>query len=120
MTRPVVLALDFGGTKFAAAVGELDGVRLGTATVPAAAELGARPNLSRAVSAGRDLLDRVAPGRPVAGIGVSTFGIPGPDGSPLRSGNHRYPAASVALGRTRWLASRIADISPAVAAWLVP
>jgi glucokinase len=83
MARPVVLALDFGGTKFATAVGELDGVRLGTATVPAAAELGARPNLLRAVTAGRDLLGRVAPGRPIAGIGVSTFGIPGADGVAL-------------------------------------
>jgi glucokinase len=97
MTRPVVLALDFGGTKFAAAVGELDGVRLGTATVPAAAELGARPNLSRAVSAGRDLLDRVAPGRPVAGIGVSTFGIPGPDGVALAPAIGGWD--SLALGR---------------------
>jgi glucokinase len=83
MSQPVVLALDFGGTKFAAAVGGLDGVRIGSATVPADAGLGARPNLARAVEAGRDLLDRVAPGRPLAAVGVSTFGIPGEDGVAL-------------------------------------
>jgi glucokinase len=83
MTHPVVLALDFGGTKIAAAVGGLDGVRIGSATVPAAADLGARPNLDRAVGAGRDLLDRLAPGRPLAAVGVSTFGIPGEDGVAL-------------------------------------
>jgi glucokinase len=83
MTEPVVLALDFGGTKIAAAVAGPDGARIGSATVPAAAELGARPNLDLAVEAGRDLLARAAPGRPLAAVGVSTFGIPGEDGVAL-------------------------------------
>jgi glucokinase len=97
MTHPVVLALDFGGTKIAAAVAGLDGARIGSATVPAAAGLGARPNLDRAVGAGRELLESVAPGRPLAAVGVSTFGIPGEDGVALSPAIGGW--ATLALGR---------------------
>jgi glucokinase len=81
--RPVVLGLDFGGTKIAAAVADTDGARLGTVTIPAAAELGAQASLSRAVEAAHALLAEVAPERPLAAVGAATFGIPGPDGVAL-------------------------------------
>jgi glucokinase len=80
MPSPVVLALDFGGTKIAAAVGEASGIRLGTATIDTVAEDGARANLDRGIDFARRLLDQVAPGRPLAAVGASTFGIPADDG----------------------------------------
>lgn len=83
MPSRVVLGIDFGGTKVALAVGDLHGNRLGTSTIPAAAESGAKASLAGAVEAAHRLLDRVAPGRELAGVGVSTFGIPGPDGVAL-------------------------------------
>ena len=73
---PVVLGLDFGGTKIAAAVCRLDGTRLGSATVGSGGELGARASFDRGVATARDLLARTAPGVPLAAVGVSTFGIP--------------------------------------------
>jgi len=76
----VVLGIDFGGTKIALAVVDLASVRLGSAVIPAAAESGARASLAGALTAARALLGRVAPGERLAGVGVSTFGIPGPDG----------------------------------------
>jgi glucokinase len=73
---PVVLGLDFGGTKIAAAVCGLDGTRLGSATVSSGGELGARASFDRGVATARDLLASAAPGAPLAAVGVSTFGIP--------------------------------------------
>jgi glucokinase len=83
LRSPVVLGIDFGGTKTAVAVCEADGAMLGSASVPVGAERDAHANVASAVEAGRALLDRVAPGRPLASIGVSTFGIPGPHGVAL-------------------------------------
>src|SRR4051812_49274975 len=79
MHSPVVLGLDFGGTKIAAAVCDLAGHRLGSTTVRTGDE-GARVSLERGVGAARDLLERVAPGRTLAAVGACTFGIPGDDG----------------------------------------
>jgi len=73
---PVVLGLDFGGTKIAAAVCRLDGTRLGSATVGSGGELGARASFDRGVATARNLLASTAPGVPLAAVGVSTFGIP--------------------------------------------
>ena len=81
--RPVVLGLDFGGTKIAAAVADTDGTRLGSVVIAAEAEQGAEASLSRAVHAAHRLLERVAPDRPLTAVGASTFGIPGPDGVAL-------------------------------------
>jgi len=83
MSSSVVLGIDFGGTKTAVAVCEADGGIIGSSAVPVAADRDARANLAGAVDAGHALLARVAPGRPLAAIGVSTFGIPGPDGVAL-------------------------------------
>jgi glucokinase len=73
---PVVLGLDFGGTKIAMAVCEVSGDRLGSATVGSGGELGAQASFERGIGAARDLLAAEAPGRELAAVGVSTFGIP--------------------------------------------
>ena len=80
---PVVLGLDFGGTKTALAVAGPDGARLGSAVHDTRADLGADASLGRAIAAGRELLDRVAPGRRLGSVGVATIGIPGEDGVAL-------------------------------------
>jgi glucokinase len=79
MDAPVIVGLDFGGTKIAAAVCETSGVRLGTRTIDALATLGAASGLRRGIDAARDLLDEVAPGRIVVAVGACTFGIPRDD-----------------------------------------
>ncbi|MFI5659538.1 ROK family protein [Streptomyces sp. NPDC051684] len=76
---PVVLALDFGGTKTALTVADPHGTRLRDRTVQTAAGQGARAGLERAVAAARTLLD----GREPLAVGVSTIGIPGADGVAL-------------------------------------
>jgi len=80
---PVVLGIDFGGTKIATAVCDLDGRRLATRVIDAEPDRGARTAFGRGVRAGRTLLADVAPGRPLVGVGVSTFGIPSEDGVAL-------------------------------------
>jgi glucokinase len=80
MHSPVVLGLDFGGTKIAAAVCETNGARLGSTTINTLAADGARASLARGIRAARELLDTTAPGRPLAAVGACTFGIPGDDG----------------------------------------
>jgi glucokinase len=73
---PVVLGLDFGGTKIAVAVCGPDGERLASATVPSGGESGARASFQRGVASAGDLLATAATGRELAAVGVSTFGIP--------------------------------------------
>jgi glucokinase len=88
MLSPVVLALDFGGTKIAAAVCEATGLgtttmgtpTLGTTTIDTVAEDGAHANLERGIDAAQWLLDTAAPGRALVAVGASTFGIPADDG----------------------------------------
>ncbi|HJQ00374.1 MAG TPA: ROK family protein [Jatrophihabitans sp.] len=80
MNAPVVLGLDFGGTKIAAAVSEISGDRLGSVTIPSGAEDGAQAALERGIAAGQALLDEVAGGRQLLAVGACTFGIPGEDG----------------------------------------
>jgi glucokinase len=80
---PVVLGLDFGGTKIALAVCEAYGERLGDLTIQTRAGDGAHASLARAVEAARELLGATAPGRRLAAIGVCTLGIPGDDGVAL-------------------------------------
>jgi glucokinase len=97
MSSSVVLGLDFGGTKIAAAVCDADGTMLGTTIIPADADLGAAANLASAVDTGRALLGRLADGRPLAAVGVSTFGIPGADGIALAPAIDGW--ADLAIGR---------------------
>jgi glucokinase len=80
---PVVLGIDFGGTKIATAVCDLGGRRMATRVIDAEPDRGARAAFGRGLRAGRALLAEVAPGRPLVGVGVSTFGIPSEDGVAL-------------------------------------
>jgi glucokinase len=73
---PVILGLDFGGTKIAMAVCEPDGELRASTTVSSGGELGARASFERGVHAAREVLAAAAPGREVVAVGVSTFGIP--------------------------------------------
>jgi glucokinase len=97
MHTPVVLGLDFGGTKIAAAVCDAAGSRLGGTTIDTRPDDGAKASLARGLDAARTLLERIAPGREVAAVGASTFGIPREEGIALA------PAVSgwgeLALGR---------------------
>jgi glucokinase len=83
VSRPVVLGLDFGGTKVAAAVASADGRRLGAATVATDPTRGARWNLEHGIGAALRLLDDVVPGRPPVAVAATTFGIPGANGVAL-------------------------------------
>lgn len=77
MTRtPVVLGLDFGGTKIAVAVCDLSGRRLGVTTVDSRAEAGAEAALARGLAAAHELLSDVAPQGELAAVGAATLGIP--------------------------------------------
>ena len=96
---PVVLGLDFGGTKIAVAVCDVQGNRLASATVstaPSAASSVASSNeastdespdgqdlahvvFHRAIRAARGLLTTAAPDSELVAVGASTFGIPHED-----------------------------------------
>lgn len=76
MVGPVVLGIDFGGTKVALATCDLNGRRLGAEVVPTRPHEGADAALARAVDAGRRMAGEALEGRPLAAVGVSTIGIP--------------------------------------------
>src|SRR5262252_10974474 len=73
---PVVVGLDFGGTKIAAAVCDLAGEQLASATVASDGALGAQASFGRGIQVARDLLSTTTPGSELVAVGVSTFGIP--------------------------------------------
>jgi glucokinase len=72
----VILGLDFGGTKIAAAVCDLAGNRLTEAVVDSLGHLGARASFDRGIRTARELLAGSVPEATLAAVGVSTFGIP--------------------------------------------
>ncbi|MCW2631981.1 MAG: hypothetical protein QOG07_3226 [Pseudonocardiales bacterium] len=80
MHSPVVLGMDFGGSKIAVAVSDVAGVRLGSVTTYNRAEDDAKATLQRGIAAAHTLLDQTAMGRPLIAVGACTFGIPGDDG----------------------------------------
>ena len=97
MHSPVVLGLDFGGTKIAAAVCDTTGVRLGSITIDTKAQDGAQATLERGIRAARELLDTSAAGRQLIAVGACTFGIPGEDGIELAPNVPGW--SELALGR---------------------
>jgi glucokinase len=76
VAAPVVLGLDYGGTKIAGAVCDLTGSRIASATVDSDGALGAQASFRRGISLARDLLSTAAPASGLAAAGVATFGIP--------------------------------------------
>ena len=117
---PVVLGLDFGGTKTALAVVSPDGTRLGSAVHETRPDLGADASLDRAIAAGRELLGRAAPGRRLGAVGVATIGIPGEYGVTLapnipgwdglalgRELRGAFPGASIRLATDVKAAARV-------------
>jgi len=80
---PVVLGLDFGGTKIAGAVCDMTRFRLGSMTIDTRAADGAQTSLERGLLAARSLLDTSAGGRPLAAVGACTIGIPSENGISL-------------------------------------
>jgi predicted NBD/HSP70 family sugar kinase len=131
---PVVLGLDFGGTKIAAAVCDLAGNRLSSSVVESRATDGARVSFDHGVETARDLLASAAPDATLAAVGVSTFGIPFDDRvelAPAIRGWESFPlgrelraefteavvqvatdAKAAALAETRW--GSLAGCDPAV------
>jgi glucokinase len=72
----VVLGLDFGGTKIAAAVCDPAGNRLAETVVDSLGEHGAAASLGQGISTARELLADTAADATLAAVGVVTFGIP--------------------------------------------
>jgi glucokinase len=75
MSERFVLGIDFGGTKVALAIAELDGRRLTDRTVATEPRRGARWNLDSALAAAAALVAEQRPGELLA-VGACTFGIP--------------------------------------------
>jgi glucokinase len=73
---PVVLGIDFGGTKIAAAVCDLTGNKLASAVVDSLGEHGARVSFEHGVRTAKALLAEAAGSAQLAAVGVATFGIP--------------------------------------------
>ncbi len=73
---PVVLGIDFGGTKIAAAVSDLAGNKLASAVVDSLGERGARASFDHGVHTAKALLAESAANARLAAVGVATFGIP--------------------------------------------
>jgi glucokinase len=72
----VVLGMDFGGTKIALAVCDLDGRCRGDHQLPTSPEEGADAVLARGISAARALLGPFEKSARLAAVGISTIGIP--------------------------------------------
>jgi glucokinase len=114
---PVVLGLDFGGTKIAMAVCDLTGNQLASATVstlatpgslPSGSEPSARGIFNRGIETAHDLLASTAPGRELAAVGAATFGIPFEDRVELAPAIEGWE--SLALGRELRAAFEGADV----------
>jgi glucokinase len=73
---PVLLGIDFGGTKIATAVCDLAGNKLASAVVDSFGERGARASFDHGVATAASLLSEHAAGAALAAVGVATFGIP--------------------------------------------
>lgn len=79
LARALVLGLDFGGSKIAAAVADATGRRLAESTVATDPARGARWNLELGIDAARTLLGKASGDGALASVGACTFGIPAPD-----------------------------------------
>jgi glucokinase len=83
---PVLLGIDFGGTKIALAVCDLVGNKLASVVVDSLGERGARVSFDHGVQTAKALLAESADGARLAAVGVATFGIPFEDRVELAPG----------------------------------
>jgi glucokinase len=131
---PILLGIDFGGTKIATAVCDLAGNKLASAVVDSLGERGARASFDHGVATAKGLLSAHAAGATVAAVGVATFGIPFEDRvelAPAIDGWERlelgrelraaFPGAAISMGtdtktaaqaEARWGA--LVDCDPAI------
>jgi glucokinase len=123
MAEPVVLGIDFGGTKVALAVSDLNGCIVDTHLMLTRPEDGAAAALERGIASGRQLVNRL--GRPygLAGVGVSTIGVPLPsrvDLAPAIPGWEELalqPAMEDAFGVPALVANDVKMAATAEARW---
>ena len=94
---PVVVGIDFGGTKIATAVCDLAGNKLAANVVDTGGDRGARAAFDHGIRAARDLLIGCSAEGSLAAVGVSTFGIPFEDRVELAPSIDGW--GSLALGR---------------------
>jgi glucokinase len=116
VSAPVVLGLDFGGSKIAVAVADLAGVWLGSGRVQTEPSLGARWNLEHGISAGRALLDNVTPGQELVAVGACTFGIPATYGIRLAPAIPGWGELSLGLELAAAFATRAVSVATDVKA----
>lgn len=76
MAAPVVLGLDFGGSKIAAAVADTAGAWLGRIVLDVSPAANAEQTFTRGLEAAQRLVTETPPGRPLTAVGACTFGIP--------------------------------------------
>ncbi|HEX3288837.1 MAG TPA: ROK family protein [Mycobacterium sp.] len=79
----IVLGLDFGGSKVAAAVADVDGRMLGSTVYDVRATDTAVQTFERSIHAVHSMLARCSSDRPLVAVGACTFGIPRDDGIDL-------------------------------------
>jgi glucokinase len=73
---PVILGLDFGGTKIAMAICDLSGNRIADTVLASEADAGAASAFERAIAAALQLLLTASPEAELVAVGAVTFGIP--------------------------------------------
>jgi glucokinase len=73
---PVILGLDFGGTKIAVALCDLSGNRIADTVMATDAPAGAASVFERAIATARELLVTGAPDCELVAVAAATFGIP--------------------------------------------
>ena len=83
MSRPVVLGLDFGGSKIAVAVAEAGAPPMATSTLTVRAQDSAPQTFDGAVAVAHEMLADLGAAGELAAVGACTFGIPRPDGVDL-------------------------------------
>lgn len=83
MSRPVVLGLDFGGSKIAVAAAFPDERPLSTATIPVRSDESAEQTFERGIDAAWSLFADVATGASPVAVGACSIGIPRADGVDL-------------------------------------
>jgi glucokinase len=94
---PVVVGIDFGGTKIAIAVCDLAGNKLAASVVDTEGDRGARAAFDHGIQTARNLLIGCSAEDSLAAVGVSTFGIPFEDRVELAPSIDGW--GSLALGR---------------------